>query len=128
VPSAPCAGAGALTPSTPSDVVQRDARSAGRRRTVGWHWSNIPNNVLALYLSAVKLFLIDPATRSRPRPERQPIAVADLGGGTIGQLDAAVSPFRPHKDRDGFHSGSARMDSSVQSASKRRQPLADTDV
>ncbi|HYS53436.1 MAG TPA: SGNH/GDSL hydrolase family protein [Thermoanaerobaculia bacterium] len=59
---------------------------------------NIPNNVLALpYLSTVPPVLIDPATR-RPviGPNGQPISlVADLGGGTIGQLPAGSLVLLP---------------------------------
>jgi lysophospholipase L1-like esterase len=52
---------------------------------------NIPNNVMALpYLTTVKPYLIDPATQKPViGPNGQRIYyVADLGGGTIGQLDA----------------------------------------
>ncbi len=52
---------------------------------------NIPNNVLALpFLTTVPPVLIDPATRKPViGPNGQPISlVADLGGGTIGQLPA----------------------------------------
>jgi lysophospholipase L1-like esterase len=95
---------------------------------------NIPNNVLALpYLSTVAPYLIDPATRTPViGPNGQKIFfVADLGGGTIGQLDANSLVLLPAsaKIATGFGIPAAlAMIPPFNQLPNVGKPLADTDV
>ena len=95
---------------------------------------NIPNNVLALpYLSTVKPYLIDPATQLPVvGPNGQKIFfVADLGGGTIGQLDANSLVLLPAsaKIATGFGIPAAlAMIPPFNQLPNVGKPLADTDV
>lgn len=95
---------------------------------------NIPNNVLALpYLTTVPSVLIDPATRKPViGPNGQPISlVADLGGGTIGQLPAGSMVLLPAsaKIATGFGiPGTLAMIPPFNQLPNVGKPLADTDV
>jgi lysophospholipase L1-like esterase len=95
---------------------------------------NIPNNVLALpYLTTVPSVLIDPATRKPViGPNGQPIAlVADLGGGTIGQLPAGSMVLLPAsaKIATGFGiPATLAMIPPFNQLPNVGKPLADTDV
>ena len=95
---------------------------------------NIPNNVKALpYLTTVAPFLIDPATQRPVKgPNGQPIFfVADLGGGTIGQLDANSLVLLPAAAKIatgfGIPAALARIPPFNQLPNIGK-PLADTDV
>ncbi len=95
---------------------------------------NIPNNVLSLpYLTSVAPFLIDPATRKPVLgPNGQKIFfVADLGGGTLGQLDANSLVLLPaaSKIASGFGIPAALAQiPPFNQLPNVGKPLADTDV
>jgi hypothetical protein len=95
---------------------------------------NIPNNVLALpYLNAVAPYLIDPATRKPViGPNGQRIYyVADLGGGTIGQLDANSLVLLPASSKIATGFGIPATLAMIPPFNQLKnvgKPLADTDV
>jgi len=95
---------------------------------------NIPNNVLSLpYVTTVPPVLIDPATKKPViGPDGKPIAlVADLGGGTIGQLPTGSFVLLPAASKIATGYGIPQILASIPPFNQLPnvgKPLADSDV